>query len=404
MDQATTPPGRSLPYAGLRVLDASQGLAGPYCGMLLAQHGAQVVKLEPPGGDWGRAIGTRYGDHSALALACNQGKRSLVLDLKRPGALQAVRRLADGCDVFIESFRPGVAARLQLGHAELSRTNPSLVYCSVSGYGQSGPYAQRPGSDTVIQAFSGFMSLTRDAEGWPTRVGCVVVDTLTALYAFQAVQAALYARRARGAGAYLDVSLMQSAAAFLAPKIVEASLEGESPRPLNAPAGIYRTLDGWIAVTLTREGHWPALCRAIGREDLAADPRYGSFEQRADALAFLRGVLEHAFAQRTSAEWLEHLAACEVMANPVNALGDWLADEHVRASGAYRRAAVAGVGEVAWPRIPGVAPLAPDDARARSPGVGHDGEAVLAEFGFTAHEIDRLRDDGSLPAAGADAA
>ncbi|MFM1987156.1 MAG: hypothetical protein RJA99_113 [Pseudomonadota bacterium] len=382
------------PYAGLRVLDASQGLAGPYCAMLLAQQGATVIKVEPPEGDWSRGIGTRHGDATALSVAANRGKASLVADLKTPGAAAALRRIAARCDVFLESFRPGVADRLGLGHAALAAENPGLVYVSISGYGAGGPYAQRAGTDTVLQAFSGMMALNRDADGRPNRVGFLVVDTLTALYAFQAVSAALYARRAGAPGRHVEMSLMQSAAAFLAPKLVEHALEGEAARPLNVPAGVYRTRDGWIAVTLSRESHFPALCRAIGRPDLGEDPRHASFETRADHQVALKAALAATLAERETAHWLERFAANEVMANPVSTLADWIADPHVNAVGAASRIDVPGVGEVVWPAIPGVSPPEPDEARARWSRVGEGGVDALRALGFDDAEIAAFGADG----------
>ncbi len=370
------------PFAGLRVLDASQGLAGPYCAMLLAQHGARVIKVEPPEGDWARGIGTRHGEATALSIAANRGKASLVADLKRPGAAAALRRVAARCDVFLESFRPGVAERLGLGHAALAADNPRLVYVSVSGYGADGPYAQRAGTDTVLQAFSGMMTLNRDGEGRPNRIGFLVVDTLTALYAFQAVSVALYARLAGAPGRHVQLSLMQSAAAFLAPRLVEHALEGDEARPLNVPAGVYRTRDGWIAVTLSREAHFPALCAAIGRPDLAADPRHASFQSRADHQVALKAAIGETLATRDTAHWLGQFAENEVMANPVSTLGDWVADPHVRATAAATRVEVPGVGMVTWPGIPGVSPLVDGEPRGAWARIGEGGVEALRELGF----------------------
>ncbi len=382
------------PFAGLRVLDASQGLAGPYCAMLLAQHGATVIKVEPPEGDWSRGIGTRHGDATALSIAANRGKASLVVDMKRPGAAAALRRVAARCDVFLESFRPGVADRIGLGWAALSADNPRLVYLSNSGYGASGPYAQRAGTDTVLQAFSGMMALNRDGDGRPNRIGFLVVDTLTALYAFQAVLAALYARQAGAPGRHIEMSLMQSAAAFLAPKLVEHALEGDEARPLNVPAGVYRTRDGWVAVTLSREAHFPALCRAIGRPELADDPRHASFVTRADHQVALKAAIAETLATRETAEWLARFAENEVMANPVSALGDWVADPHVQAVGAARPVDVPGVGTVTWPGIPGVSPIEPGELRGAWARVGEGGTDALRELGFDDTALAELRAAG----------
>lgn len=395
-DSGNTTKTNRLAYEGLKVFDASQGLAGPQCAMLLAQHGAQVVKLEPPEGDWGRGVGRRYGDHTALALASNRGKRSIVLDMKRPGAQQVAARIASECDVVIESFRPGVAERLGMGYDTLRADNPDLIYASISGYGQQGPYAQRAGTDTVIQAFSAMMSFNRDAAGQPTKIGFLVVDTLTALYAFQAISTALYARLAGGGGRRLDVSLMQASAAFLGLKVIEASLEGDSPKALNAPAGVYRTRDGWISVTLSKEVQYDALCRALGRPDLRADPRYASFETRADHQAELAAEIARELARDDSANWIARIEAAGALASLVNTMPQWLADPHVQATEAAVWNELDGVGRIAVPRIPGIQPPAPGDPRAHFPGVGTEGRDVLRDFGFEESEIARLRDEGVL--------
>jgi crotonobetainyl-CoA:carnitine CoA-transferase CaiB-like acyl-CoA transferase len=388
----------SLAFKGLRVFDASQGLAGPQCAMLLAQHGAEVIKLEPPEGDWGRGVGKRYGDHSALAMASNRGKRSIVLDMKRPGAQQVAARIAQHCDVVLESFRPGVAERIGLGYETLRASNPGLIYLSISGYGQQGPYAERPGTDTVIQAFSAMMSFNRDAAGQPNKIGFLVVDTLTALYAFQAVSAALYARLAGGPGKRLDVSLMQASAAFLGLKVIEATLEGDNPKALNAPAGVYRTSDGWISVTLSKEIHYAGLCKALDRPDLRDNPRYASFELRADNQAELAAEIGKVLARDSSANWISRIEQAGALASPVNTMTEWLADPHVTATAGASWVDLAGVGQIAVPRIPGIEPPGLADSRGHFPGVGTEGPEVLRSFGFSESEITALRDSSVLVA------
>jgi crotonobetainyl-CoA:carnitine CoA-transferase CaiB-like acyl-CoA transferase len=385
----------TLAYAGLKVIDASQGLAGPYCAMLLAQHGAEVIKIEPPTGDWARSLGTRYGDQSALALAANRGKKSIVLDMKNPGAVRAMARLCEGADVFLESFRPGVAAKLGLGYEALSASNPGLVYLSISGFGQSGPYAERPATDSVLQAYAGMMSLNRDSAGSPNRVGFLVVDTLTALYSFQAVAAALALRARTGAGKRLDVSLAQCAGAFVSQKVIEAALEGENPRVINAPAGSYRTADGWIIVGLSKHSHWERLCKVMNRPDLLAEPRYASFEKRADCLPELQAIVAAEIARQPSDWWLERLAAEDVLCNRVNTIGDWLQDEHAAVNAWAPRTEVPGAGTIPALAVPGAAPPAPDSARAAWPGLGEHTRAILAAHGCTQAEIDALLASGA---------
>jgi crotonobetainyl-CoA:carnitine CoA-transferase CaiB-like acyl-CoA transferase len=396
---ASPAPADELPFRGLKVLDASQGLAGPYCAMLLAQHGADVIKLEPPEGDWSRAIGTRHGSHSAIDLMANRGKRSLAVDLKREGAAQAVLRVAAQCDVVIESFRPGVVDKLGIGYRQVRERNPDVVYLSVSGFGQQGPAAQLPATDTVIQGFSGMMSLNADVDGRPRRLGFLAVDTVTALYAFQALSAALYGRLRGLPGRHIDVSLMQSTAAFLTQKLVETALEGEHPIALNVPAGVYRTQDGWIAITLSKEAHYAALCRATERADLADDPAFDSFVKRALHAPYLQDQFAAALLQRSTADWLVHLAANGVVASRVHTPSSWLDDPLVVQTDAAPRVSDPACGEFRFPRVPG-APVAHDgDPRARWPGVGDAGREILADFGFSEADIASLlgRTGAALP-------
>ena len=226
-----------LPCEGLLVVDLSQGMAGPNCGMQFAAYGASVIKIEPPEGDWVRRLGKMYGDHSALSLAVNRGKRSIALDLKKPEAVEIVRKLVAKADVLLENNRPGVADRLGLGFKEMSALNPKLVYVSMTGFGQTGPYAQRVSTDTIGQAFSGMMSLTRDDEGKPMKIGFLVIDAVASLYAFQAATMALMQRQKTGRGQHVDASLMDAATALIGYKFIETALEGDNPQPLNVPAG-----------------------------------------------------------------------------------------------------------------------------------------------------------------------
>src|SRR5271163_1102795 len=247
-------------YSGLRVLDLGQGVAAPYRAMLLAMHGAEIVKLEPIAGDWSRGLGTRYGDHTAMSAHYNRGKRSLALDLRSAAGREIAVALADRADIVIEGFRPGVAARLGLGYDALTARNPRLLYLSVSGFGPDGPYAGVPCTDSVAQAFSGLMEVNLGNDGAPHRVGAIIVDTLTGLYAAQAVGVALYARERTGRG---------------------RRIEDGAPRALNVPTGAYRTSDGWIMIALVKEEQFARLARALGRPDLDDDPRFADFAARA---------------------------------------------------------------------------------------------------------------------------
>ncbi|MEN3346433.1 MAG: hypothetical protein V7632_68 [Bradyrhizobium sp.] len=388
-------PTHEAPYRGLKVLDFGQGIASPYCAMLLGVYGADVIKVEPPEGDWSRYLGTTYGNHTTLSAVYNRGKRSLCLDMKHKDGIAIAQRLAREADVLIEGFRPGVAERLGLGYESLSRDNSGLVYLSVSGFGQSGPYAKRPGSDSVAQAFSGLVSVNVGTDGVPHRVGTTISDVVTGVYAFQAVATTLFARATVGTGRWIDVNLCQSAAALLGHKVAEFILEGGAPRALNVPAGTYQTRDGWMMVTLVNEPQYKRLCGAIGREDLASDPRFADFAGRADAADALIPELRAVFLTQPTEAWLAQLHAADIIAERILNPGEWLRNAHVEATKASVCQDTPGVGAVHTPRTPGIASLS-EDRLCPAPDVGQDSAAVLQEAGFGQAEIDALLQSGAV--------
>ncbi len=383
-------------YAGLRVLDLGQGVAAPYCAMLLAMHGAEVIKLEPLEGDWSRGLGTQYAaQHTAMSAHNNRGKKSLALDLKSPAAREIALMLADRADIIIEGFRPGVADRLGLRYDALAARNPRLLYLSVSGFGQDGPYAQVPCTDSVAQAFSGLMSVNLGNDGAPHRVGAIIIDTLTGLYAAQALAVALYARERSGNGRRLEVSLTQCAAAILGHKLAEHILEGGAPRALNVPTGAYRTADGWIMIALVKEEQFARLAAVLGRADLAADPRFADFALRARHSAPLVATINEIFPTDTTAGWLARLRAADILADRINGFDDWLADPHIVATGAAVTVEQPGMGQFRTPRMPGVSAAA-DAAMTPAPAIGEHGRQILAELGLDSLTIDQLAAKGVL--------
>ena len=365
------------PYEGLFVLDAAQGIAGPYCGLLLAQQGATVVKLEPPQGDWSRGLTTRAGSHSVMHTAFNRGKRAVMLDLAEPADRARAARLAARADVLIEAFRPGVAARIGLGP---EAAKDDAVCVSISGFGQVGPYAERPCTDGVAQAFSGLVAMNRGADGVPHRVGTLAVDIFCGVSAFAACQAAL-AERARDTTPrrrHLDVSLMAAAASLLMLPIAEGGLLGRLPAELNVPAGTYQGSDeAWLMVAMVREAEVATFYGAIGRPELSQDPRFASFAARAEHKPALMDVLRPALRERPAAEWIARFQAARLLCEPVNTPLEWLEDPHVRAVGAAPPVQQPGLGALPFPAIPGLGPWG-----APAPALGQDTEALLAELGI----------------------
>lgn len=369
------------PYEGLFVLDASQGIAGPFCGMLLAQQGATVVKLEPPKGDWSRGLTTREGSHSVMHTAFNRGKRAVVLDLGTEEGRARAAKLAARAEVLIEAFRPGVAARIGLG-PEAAREDAVCV--SVSGFGQVGPHAERPCTDAVAQAFSGLVAMNRGADGVPHRVGTLAVDIFTGMAAFASCQAALAERaRDRHAGAaprrrHLDVSLMAGAASLLMLPIAECGLLGRLPAELNVPAGTYQgSDDAWLMVAMVREEEVLTFFASLGRPELGQDPRFASFPARAAHKPALMEILRPILRERPAAEWIARFQAARLLCDRVNTPLEWLDEPHVKAVGAATAMRQPGLGTLSFP---GIAGLGPWDAPA--PALGQDDAALLAEWGI----------------------
>ncbi len=333
------------PLAGLKVLEFGQIAAGPFAGSLLADLGADVVKVErPDGGDGMRAWpplspgpdGTAFSENFA---SLNRNKRSLAADLKNEADLARLRRLAARADVVIENFRPGVLARLGLGYEALRADNPGLVYCSISGYGQRGPHAEKGAFDVTIQAVSGVMSVTGEEGGPPVKCGVPIGDFCAGLYAAYTILAALLRRRETGKGAFIDCSMVGSLIGVAALQTSEYFGTGKPPRrwgsahPRNAPYQAFRAKDDYFVIAAGNDKLWWAVCAAVGKPDLAHDPRFKSQELRARNQAALVSILQPLFACRTAAEWLEEMDRRGVPCAPINDYAQILSDPHIEAMG-----------------------------------------------------------------------
>jgi len=386
-----------MPLEGVKVLDATQGVAGPHSTMLLAQYGADVTKLEPLDGDWGRTLGKTYGDQCAHSVVFNRGKKSLAMNMKHKAAQEIAFTLAAGADIVVESFRPGVMARFGIGYEQVKAVNPHVIYLSVTGFGQNGPYSRLPVTDSVIQAFSGWMSINRDSGGAPQRIGMIAVDVMTGLYAYQAIASALLRKFRFGEGAYIDCSLMQSAAAFQSAKIVEHYLEGGAPQVLYVPVGTMQTADGHINITAMREHHYVALCKVLGREDLAADPRYDAREKRIEREAELMPVIRAEFLKRSTAEWAEALTEAGVMNAPVSTYDRYLADEHVRAVESVAWIDHPGIAAaLPFSNIPGLPKIGAGAALDKAPHIGEHSREILLREGWTPAQVEALLAAGAV--------
>jgi len=381
---------------GLVVADFSQGVAGPYSAMMLGQAGASITKVEPHDGDWGRTLGTAYGDYCAHAIVVNLGKKSIALDLKSEDGLKIARDIAQNADIVIESFRPGVMAKFGLDYETVRKTDDDVIYLSVSGFGQEGPYNDRPVTDSAIQGFSGWMSITRDENGMPMKSGMVLIDFLTGMYAYQSILKAIISRGIKGTGRYLDCNLMQAAAAFQSAKILEHYLEGGEPTVLYVPAGTMKTSDGYIGIAVMREHHYSSLCEVIGREDLVSHEDYNSRQKRVDNEKTLMAEIRKEFLKKTTADWAVDLSAAGVIHSPINSYSDYLENEQAKAVKSYNWVNHDGLGKIPLPRIPGFEGFESGDEMAHCPHIGEHSKEILSALGASDKDIEKLISNGAV--------
>lgn len=382
--------GYRAPFEGLKVVDLSQGVAGPYTGMLMAQHGAEVIKVEPLGGDWGRYIARNYDGHSAYSVPTNLGKKSIALDLKSADGKAIVYRLLDGADVFIEGFRPGIVDRLGVGYDDVAAANPGILYVSISGFGQTGPLRERPAMDPVLQAFTGLMSANEGMDGIPHRINVVVCDMATGLYAFQALSTALYARRDEDKGMRIEASLMQGTACFQVVRMISNYLDGGKTRRGRAPSGTYPTADGWINVLIFKEEEFAPFCRVIGVPEMAEDPRFSTNAARLENEQALESAVNGACSRLDGDTISAGLAEARIMHEKVNDYFDFLDHPHVEASGVISWLDHPGIGRIPMPNAPGLDPFANDTSHSVAPGLGAHTRDILLAHGYSADEVEDL--------------
>jgi formyl-CoA transferase len=383
--------------AGLRVLDQTQVMAGPFCSMLLADMGADVVKVEPPGGEHTRREHEIAPGVSASFLAVNRNKRSLVLDLKRPEGVAVLKRLVTTADVLVENYRPGVAKRLGVDYDTLATINPRLIYCSISGFGQTGPYADRGGYDLIAQGMSGIMSATGSEGGAPVKVGVPIADLGAGLFALVGILAAVRARRLTGRGQLVDTSLFDAAVALSQWEATQYWYTGEVPRGLgtahrlNAPYQAFRAKDGHFTVGAAKDNLWSAFATLLGLPHLIEDPRFDSVPNRLKNRAALEPLVEAVTVTRPRAHWLAACEAAGIPAGPIYTVPEAHADPHARARGMVQELPHPTLGRVKTLGNPVKMSATPPRLAAAAPLLGADTDAVLREAGFADGEIAALR-------------
>jgi len=388
------------PLCGIQVLDLTRYLAGPYCTMLLGDMGAEVVKLEPPRGARDFGGGAAVGHSNYFFLSVNRSKRSVTLDLHQPRGREVFLRLVDRADVVVENYRPGFMEQIGLAADVLRARNPRLICCSISGFGATGPYAQRPGFDQIAQGMSGLMSVTGIEQ--PTRVGIAIGDILAGVFAAHGIALALYHREVTGEGQVVTTSLLEALVGVLSWSAGIYFATGTPPppagnhHPLSAPHGVFRARDRAFNIACGNERQWQELCRALELPELLDDQRFAGPLARVANRAALTACLESRLAERSAADWVTLLNAHDIPSGPINDMAEVFADPQVRAREMFIELPHPVIGTVKTTGVPVKLSASPGRARLAPPELGADTDAVLAANGFAPDEIAALRAAGVI--------
>ena len=391
------------PLDGIRVIDLTTVISGPVCAMILADQGADVIKVEPPGGDIARRT-AGDGEFTAMFVSANRGKRSIALDLKRPAALEALRRLIGRADVLVQNFRPGTMERLGLAEPTLRAANPGLVYVSISGVGDTGPYVKKRVYDPVIQSLSGLADLQAEPEtGRPRMIRTIVADKTTAVYAAQAICAALVARGRTGQGQHIRLSMLDTMVGFLWPEaMTQYTVVGreDAPQPPPRPDLIFKTQDGYITVGSLSDAEWKGLCGVIGRAEWIDDPRFRTPAARSMNAAERLKLVGDILADGRSQDWLDRLDAAEVPCAPVLRRADVMNNAQVINNALIEFIEQPMLGTVRQPRPAARFSETPARIAGPAPRIGEHTDAILAEAGYSGIEIEALKTSGAARTSG----
>ncbi|WP_416896426.1 MAG: CaiB/BaiF CoA transferase family protein [Minwuia sp.] len=398
------------PLAGLKVLDLTRVLAGPYATQSLGDLGAEVWKVEPPDGDDTRRFPPFVGGESHYFLALNRSKKSLAIDLKQADGQALLRRLAAEADILVENYRPGVMARLGLDYGTLSALNPGLIYCSISGFGQTGPLKDKPAFDIVTQAMSGALSVNGEKGRAPVKLGLPLGDMVGGVYGPIAILAAVHERHATGRGRLIDISLQDGLIGMLGYLAQLAFVTDEDPQPVGSmhptlvPYGAFPASDGQIVIAVLSEAFWPKLCRALGRPDLAGEPRFATLADRRENRDELEAIVSGITAQQTVAEWEARLEAHDVPHAPILGVGAALDHPHAKVREMVVTAEHPSAGDIRMTGRPVKFPGAPQTALTAPPRLGeHTVEVLRDVLGCQETELGDLAARGVIGGQVADA-
>ena len=387
----------------IKVVDLTRTLAGPFCTMMLGDMGADVIKIEEPErGDETRSWTPFWNGESTQFVSFNRNKRSLSLNLREEEGLEIVRKLAADADVMIESFRAGALDRMGLGYEDIRSINPGIVYCSISGYGRTGPMAEKPGYDLIIQAYSGLMDLTGEPDGMPMRVGFSLVDLFTGMMAFGSVVTALYHKRETGQGQRLEAALLDGQVAALSYHATAYMATGNVPQrmgsghPSLVPYQSFRASDGNFIVGVANQGLWERFCAGIERPDLLEDPRFKTNDDRVMHRKECIETLNEIFQARTVAEWVEVIERSGVPCGPINRVDDVVNDPQVNARNMIAELTHPNVPELRIPNSPLKLAETPSEIRRPPPLLGQHNDEILGELGYDMDAIALLKQKGVI--------
>ncbi len=390
---------------GIRVLDLTRALAGPFCTLMLGDNGADVIKVEIPGsGDDTRKWGPPFiGEESAYYLSINRNKRSLTLNLQDAQAQEVFMKLAKDIDVVVENFTPGVMGRFGLDYDAVKAVNPKVVYCSISGFGQDGPYRNRPAYDQIMQGVGGLMSITGEPDGEPQKIGIAVTDIGAGMWSAFAIMAALHYREKSGEGQYIDISMLDAQVAWLTYQAAFFFANGEAPKRMGAahptlvPYQAFMCKDGkYINVAVGSERIWERFCQGMGLEDLKDRPDYATNNVRVNNRGAMVSMLQEIFLTRPVAEWVEDLQAANVPCGPINDLADVFADPQVLARNMYLEMAHPTLGSIKQTGLPIKFSLTPGGLDRHPPLLGEHNQEILQSLGYSDADVQSLKDQSVI--------